>query len=311
MGRSLCSTTRCAICAALTAAAIAIGLIFILSYVYWWPTDNSTDKDGDMDNSVDPPSPEQPCPSGDFHTGYIATGSTVAVNSDVVAYLSRPVGTSCKGAVLIFHDIYGYGLPANQQVADDLAQNGYVAILPDLFRGNPWQPDMYEYVEWKTSHSQERIDGDIDATVSFIRSALSVDNLAVVGFCWGGLQSVFASARLSIDAAVAFYGVGITPDDLISMNKPTLLLHGQNDTIISVTDVELLESTLHNANRLLQSVDDLETGALRGPPSYVKIFEDVGHSFAHRGDMDDPVIRQASEEAFNDMYRWISRFTPG
>jgi hypothetical protein len=45
-----------------------------------------------------------------------------------------PPGLPLRGAVLIFHDIYGLDSGRTRHVADQIASWGYLVIMPDFFR---------------------------------------------------------------------------------------------------------------------------------------------------------------------------------
>ena len=64
-------------------------------------------------------------------------------NQLIDAYLTETI--SDKG-ILLFHDIFGYRLPENRKFADLLNAAGYVVLLPDLYRGNPWPLDTADGV---------------------------------------------------------------------------------------------------------------------------------------------------------------------
>ncbi|XP_070536195.1 carboxymethylenebutenolidase homolog [Ptychodera flava] len=257
----------------------------------------------------DSPTEPGPCDRGDGHDDYVANGTDIAINDDVNAYLVEPIG-SCLAAVVVIHDIYGYEMGATRLIADELASRGYTAVMPDLFRGNPWN-GTGNIVEWYSKHPQSRIDADVDATLDYIHAELDIENIGVVGFCFGGHQTVLASAPPPnrVRAGVAFYGVGTTSDEVLSMQAPTMLVYGQNDTIQSVEDVYVLEEALGDADRFL---DDLtaDDSNLNGPAAFVKVFDDVGHAFVHRADRNDPVAAAASREAKQDMYYWLERYLP-
>ncbi|XP_070536184.1 carboxymethylenebutenolidase homolog isoform X2 [Ptychodera flava] len=259
---------------------------------------------------------ERPCEAGDVREEYTAAGNMTTVNSNLTAYVSQPREMSCKGAVLVFHDIFGLDIGANRAAADELARNGYTAVLPDLFRGNPWtsSSDWRQFGIWMSGHPQERINNDVDATLEFIEQSLDYDDIGIVGFCWGGTQVILGTARLAarIKAGISFYGSVqvMTPQDILAMRAPTLLVHAENDTVVPLAAVQNQEILLQDANRLLRSVDDNDANIDPSLVTFVKVFEGVEHGFAHRGDRNDPFIMQAAAEAFSDMYTWLDKYLP-
>jgi carboxymethylenebutenolidase len=66
---------------------------------------------------------------------------------------------------------------------------------------------------------------DIKATIAWARSQ-GAAKVGLVGYCMGGLIAYQTSARTDIDAAVGYYGVGISQllDEAPNISKP-LMLH--------------------------------------------------------------------------------------
>ncbi|XP_070536185.1 carboxymethylenebutenolidase homolog [Ptychodera flava] len=307
---AVCTTNRCAICSALTAAAFAIGLIFILCYVYWWPEDQKIGT-SDMDIPHDP-NQETMCDPSNQQIEYTTTSAYITINENLTAYVDQPLERSCKGAILLFHDFYGLNSAFIRTIAADLAKRGYRATVPDLFRGNPWMADEGSsgFDEWVSAHAQQRIDADVQETFSFVTNTLAIPTIGAVGFGWGGRQAVLASARLDIKAAVSFYATGIQVSDALAMRTPTLLLHADNDTVVPIADVLAFQSALQDSGRLLRNVADNSRSIHTSLVSFVKIFSGVGHGFVDNADQNDPAVRQAATEALADMYTWLERYLP-
>ncbi|XP_077993137.1 carboxymethylenebutenolidase homolog [Glandiceps talaboti] len=291
--------TRTFVVLGLVIVVVVVAVLLSLVFTVWQSEDDGSDV----------PVDSGPCDPGDTRDDYIANGTDIVINANLSAYLVEPVG-SCRGAVIVIHDIYGYELGATRLIADELATHGYTAIMPDLFRGNPWAGQI-NYIGWRTSHPQERVDHDVDVTLEYIHTELGRKYAGVVGFCWGGRQTVLASGPSTdrIQVGVGFYGVGISNDEALAMSAPTMLIFAEEDVFQPVDGVYSLEDALEAENRLLDSptADDSE---LSGPAAFIRIFEDVGHGFVHRANRSDPVAAAVAEEAKQDMYTWLERYLP-
>ncbi|XP_077994001.1 carboxymethylenebutenolidase homolog [Glandiceps talaboti] len=293
----MASRTRTFVGIGLLIVIVVIAVLVPLALTVW------------KDNTASPSDESGPCDPGDTRDDYIANGTDIVINANLSAYLVEPVG-SCVGAVIVIHDIYGYELGATRLIADELATHGYTAIMPDLFRGNPWTGEG-DFAEWRSSHPQERVDQDVDVTLEYLRVELEQRNIGVIGFCWGGKQVALASGPSAerVQVGVGFYGVGITSDEALAMKAPTMLIFAQNDTVIPLDAVHVVENALQDENRLLDS-PSADDAKLNGPAAYVKVFEDVGHGFVHRADRSDSVAAALAEEAKEDMYTWLERYLP-
>lgn len=131
------------------------------------------------------------------------------------AYVSEPRQPNGH-AVIVLQEIFGVTRHV-RAIADRFAEDGYLAYAPDLF----WrvQPGI------ELSHSKEDVErafailgkyrdedglADITAVASNIRARAGFSGkVAVAGLCLGGKLAFLAAAHTPVDAAIAYYGVGI------------------------------------------------------------------------------------------------------
>src|SRR5205823_3419061 len=78
-----------------------------------------------------------------------------------------------------------------RQTTEQLAQDGFVAIAPDLLSrrgGTPPSPDSARKLI--AGLHPDTVTRDLDATVAYVRGVKAVrpDRIGVIGFCWGGGQ---------------------------------------------------------------------------------------------------------------------------
>lgn len=120
------------------------------------------------------------------------------------AYSSGGDAPSAPGVVVIQE---WWGL--NQQIqktADRLAEAGYRALVPDLFRGKIAKDSD------EASHLMNHLDfldaadQDIQGCVNHLRQ--SSPRCGVAGFCMGGALTLLSAARVKgVDAGACFYGI--------------------------------------------------------------------------------------------------------
>ena len=154
------------------------------------------------------------------------------------AYLALPASGKGPG-VVIGQEIFGVN--ANMRaVADFYAEEGYVALVPDLFwRLQPGVDLGYTEADFAVAIDLfQRLDmdkavGDIDACFSALRALPEVEGtgLGYVGFCMGGKLAWLTATRTDVACAVGYYGMGIEHLLHESENlKGRLVLHfAEND----------------------------------------------------------------------------------
>jgi carboxymethylenebutenolidase len=139
-----------------------------------------------------------------------------------------------------------------QDVGRRLAQEGYVAIVPDLYSrfGHTVVPNSDSKEAGRMMATLKQDDGlaDLNATVDQLRKTEGVDakKIGVIGFCMGGSYALMlACINPAIKAAVPFYGQVPNPDTpLESLHAPVLYIYGEEDGWITKADVHRLAGAL-------------------------------------------------------------------
>jgi carboxymethylenebutenolidase len=167
---------------------------------------------------------------------------TVSDGHRLSAYLAEPAGKPRAGIVVV-QEIFGVTRHI-RDVADQYAASGYVAVAPALFDRVERDVDVpysdaqkgFGYV---TASSIDNVMLDIQAAAERVSAAGKV---GVVGYCWGGLLTFLASARLQIDAAVAYYGGRIAQHLAETPRVPVMFHFGDKDTHIPLSAVEQIKA---------------------------------------------------------------------
>ena len=158
-------------------------------------------------------------------------------------YLATPkAGASAPGLVCIQE---WWGL--NEQIkktADRLAEAGYRALVPDLYRGKVAKASD------EANHMMANLNFP-DAAAQDIRGAAqhlkqSSKKVAVGGFCMGGALTILAAVRVpEMDAGACFYGIPDLPAAELKKIKIPLICHfANNDGWCTPAKVNELEATL-------------------------------------------------------------------
>lgn len=152
-------------------------------------------------------------------------------DGEIPVYVARPAGTP-KAAIIVIPEIFGVN-PGIRQKADKWAEQGYLAVAPDIFwrfaPGVELNPDVEAELQEAFGYFQQYdpTDGvyDIESTIKWIR-AQGVAKVGCAGYCLGGRLAYMAAARTDIDASVGYYGVMIDQmlDEAHHIANP-LMLH--------------------------------------------------------------------------------------
>jgi len=124
-------------------------------------------------------------------------------------YLAVPESGSGPG-VMVIQEWWGL-VPQIKRVCDRLAAAGFVALAPDLYRGELAEHDeMDKANHLMTSLDQQRAATDMSGAITALieMDATSSKSIGVVGFCMGGMLSLVIAANEGdrVGCVAPFYG---------------------------------------------------------------------------------------------------------
>jgi len=167
-------------------------------------------------------------------------------------YLSTPDVAAGAPGVVVLHAWWGLTEPF-RQVCDRLAEAGFAALAPDLYRGKSTASvEEANALASSLDEEGERVEGDIRGAMEFLRqqSDTSLSKLAFVGFSMGGAYAFTMSVNLAeeIAAVVTFYATYSGPD--FHRAKAAYLCHfAENDPFEPAESVTEMEETLEAAGK--------------------------------------------------------------
>jgi carboxymethylenebutenolidase len=167
---------------------------------------------------------------------------------DASGYLAVPASGSGPG-VLVLHAWWGL-TPFITGLCDRLAEEGFVALAPDLFQGKTaGTPDEAQALVQEQEADEDRIQALALASIEALRRQPSVhgDGIGVIGFSFGAAWALLLSPLKpdDIKAVVVFYGA-YAPD--FSTAKAAYLGHfAENDPFEPLEGVRQTEAALRDA----------------------------------------------------------------
>ncbi|WIA14660.1 hypothetical protein OEZ85_003162 [Tetradesmus obliquus] len=143
--------------------------------------------------------------------------STIA---GVPCYISEPP-TGSSAAIILGTDVFGYKLPNARLIADAFADNGFLCVVPDYFKGEPMDMQMlltyeslpglsllgkarsYLWLAWKwmgmgawlKRHPADCAIDVVTAAAAELRDKHGARKVGLQGYCYGGLVGVLMVNR--------------------------------------------------------------------------------------------------------------------
>jgi len=210
-------------------------------------------------------------------------------------WLAKPRAQNTKHpAVLVIHE--AFGLAANiEPIVDRFAENGYVALAPDLFdKPEPKPLCVTKALLSMTTGKGEAI-RDIDRALSYLASLEEVDanRLAACGFCMGGGFALLLALEgvpglefsHRMNAVAPYYGSSPVFFPNAEKSCPVVAGFGKKDFVFSTVG-DKIEKVLSE----------------KGIDHDVKTYPDAGHSYMTH-EMPDILYRMSKISPLRVGYR--------
>jgi carboxymethylenebutenolidase len=173
----------------------------------------------------------------------------------VEAIHARPEGAPARGLVL--HPDIGGVRPLFDDLCRRIATHGVAVCSPEPWARIPAEERAALDATARMERMAERDDtaqlGDLVRAADYLRAADRVRDVAVLGFCMGGMYALKAAATGAFDRAVVFYGMIRLPEewrgpgqgeplDVTADACPTLAFFGDADPFTPADDIEALRA---------------------------------------------------------------------
>src|SRR5262245_18306491 len=207
----------------------------------------------------------------------------------IKAFVVYPERKDKAPAVLVVTEIFGL-TDWVRSLCDKLAENGVIAIAPDL-NGKIFE-DTDNARNAPSVLKKEQIKADLDAASDYALTKIPSCNgtIAVCGFCWGGgVAFAYANENPKLKAAYSFYGTA--PDSAEKVQNiacPVYGFYAEKD--------ERVNATIPKAVELMKAA---------GKTFEPVIYKGAGHGFMRLGEPTNPVVREGDKKARDEAWeRW-------
>jgi len=211
----------------------------------------------------------------------------------VETFVVYPESKDKRPVVVLIHEIFGMS-DWVQDLADQVAAAGYIAIAPDLLSGmGPNGGRSSDFAQDKVTEAvshlnPDQITADLNAVADYGNKLPSSNGkLFVGGFCWGGGQTFrFATNRPDLAAAFVFYGAPPDKDAMTRIKAPVYGFYAGNDARIDAT----LPDTTAQMNAAGKKFEPV-------------VYDGAGHGFMRAGEAPD--ANDANKKARQESWeRW-------
>jgi carboxymethylenebutenolidase len=228
----------------------------------------------------------------------IKTPGSPAINTFVV----YPERSTKAPVVIVVHDIGGMSDWA-RGIGDQLAKEGFIAIVPDLLSGKGPNGGGTSSLEGQAigqairTLTADELKVRLDAVMAYGKTLpASNGKTGTIGFCWGG-GTVFTYAlnQPLVNATVSYYGP--MPADPAAYEKattPILGLYGGNDARV-------------NANIPVAEAELKKRGASYSP----NVFDGAGHGFLRNQAGSEGANVKATAQAWPKTLGFLRMYTDG
>ena len=207
----------------------------------------------------------------------------------IKAFVVYPERKDKAPAVLVVTEIFGL-TDWVRSLCDQLAENGVIAIAPDLHGQKFEDPDAARKAT--SELKKEQVKADLDATSEYTLTKIPSCNgtITVCGFCWGGgVAFAYANENPKLKAAYSFYGTAPdSPDKVKNIACPVYGFYAENDERVNAT-IPKAEELMKAARKTYEPV----------------IYKGAGHGFMRSGEPTNPAVREGDKNAREQAWaRW-------
>jgi carboxymethylenebutenolidase len=211
----------------------------------------------------------------------------------VETFVVYPESAAKTPVVVIIHEIFGMS-DWVQDLADQVAEAGYIAVAPDLLSGmapnggrtKDFAPNTV--MEAIGHLSPDQITADLNAVADYgLKLPAANGKLFVAGFCWGGGQTFrFSTNRTDLKGVFVFYGPPPAVDAMVRIEAPVYGFYAGNDARINAT-LPTAKEQMTAAHKQYDPV----------------VYDGAGHGFMRAGE--DPAGNEANQKARAEAWaRW-------
>lgn len=179
---------------------------------------------------------------------------TAQDGSQLIGYFAAPESDTPVPGVIVAPEWWGRN-DYTEQRARELAEHGYAALAIDMYGDKKVTTASNQAYEWmmQTFEDPDTIVNRATAALNTLaaQDEVDADKLAAIGFCYGGKVALDLARSNAPLQAVATFHANLSPKAPAQegqVQAEILVLHGEQDSMVSLDDVESFRKEMQAAN---------------------------------------------------------------
>lgn len=217
-----------------------------------------------------------------------------AADPETTGYLAMPEGEGPFPAVILIHEWNGL-VERIQQTADAFAEQGYIALAADLYRGRTGSSREENVELMREARADEAtVIANLQAAVEWVEGHTpATGKAAAIGWCFGGgIALSYALGSGDHEGTAIFYGSLIDdPEQMRHIHHEIYGTFAANDRGIPVEQVDAFVEAMREA----------------GVENDVHVYDNVEHGFWLHVDRDRDNNRPVAEHAWERLKAYLAR----
>jgi len=220
---------------------------------------------------------------------------------NVDAFVAYPERKDKAPVIVVIHEIFGH-TDWVEEVTDEFAAAGYIAIAPDLLSGMGPNGGNSKSIAASAMGQTigklppDQITADLNAAADYAKNLPAANGkVFVAGFCYGGTQTFrFATNRPDLQAAFVFYGTPPDKESMARIKAPVYGFYAENDARVDAT-IPAAEEQMKALGKTYEPV----------------IYPGAGHGFMRSGEQPDASEpnHKAREEAWVRLKALLKKYS--
>jgi dienelactone hydrolase len=160
-------------------------------------------------------------------------GQVIRVENVDVYTVGNNTNSTNDLSIIVIYDVFGFNISETRVFCDRLSAQYKVQVsMPDFFRGRTASPHMSNLTTFLSQIGNwSQVSSDLSNVASWLRNTSPSRRIALIGFCWGGLQVVRACSNLStlFFTGLSIHGAWLTDDEVRQLQQPILFIAAGDD----------------------------------------------------------------------------------